>query len=101
MPREIKARTCPGPGWVRVRKRCEHGMKGPDRCRRGGVIRWNVLVPGIGGRRRRRLLKGAGVLVCRQCAAYLSSQVPVLALCLAAGDGAQLARQLWGGPGGL
>ena len=95
MPREIKARTCPGPGWVRVRKRCEHGKKGSCRCRRAGVIRWNVMVPGKGGRRR-RLLAGGGVLVCRQCAAYLSSQVPVLALCLAAGDGAQLARKLWG-----
>lgn len=77
--------------------RCEYGKRGPSPCKRKAVARWNAMVKPPGGRRR-KLLKGAGIVVCRHCGEFLMSQLDILALCLAARDGAKLARRIWGAP---
>lgn len=87
--------SCPGPGWVREDRACEYGKNGGHPCRRRGVIHWNATICPPRGRRR-KVLRGPGILVCRQCASVLTSQIDALTLCLAARDGARLARQIWG-----
>lgn len=93
----VKSAKCPGPGWVRVSRPCEYGSRGSRPCRRRGLIRWNAWISPPGSRRR-KVLPGEGILVCRKCATALEAQLKILTLCVAARDGKRIAQMLWGAP---